>query len=54
MIPILTNTVTTHLLCIIAGAVAAFFVLRRNRTFLNASLASLAAKAAAKLANKAK
>lgn len=54
MSAILTNTVATHIYAVVVGAVVAFFVLRRNRTFLNASLASLAAKTAQALANKAK
>lgn len=39
---LLFNPISTHVIAIVAGAVAAYFVLKNNKKFLNASLASLA------------
>ena len=49
-----TNTLATHAEVGIACIIATTLILHNNRKFLNWSLASLAAKAAASLANKAK
>lgn len=38
------------LVWLVVGVIVAFFVLRKNKRFLNVSLASIAAKEAAKLA----
>lgn len=51
---ILTSNIAWHVYGAVALLAGEFFILKNNRKFLNWSLASLAAKAAASLANKAK